>query len=408
MSAMKPWRNAASWIPAGLARQGSQRSSCGSFRYPLLVLGVMFFLHAILSFTREEYGRATSISNIAACINRPQTAGRESPIPDYYFTPANFTPIEDRRANASFVILARNSDLDGTVRSVREVEDRFNKKYRYPYVLLNDEPFTEQFKTRITVLTEAVVEFGVIPHDHWSQPAWIDDVKANASRAKMEEDGIIYGGSLPYRNMCRFNSGFFFKHELLQKYRWYWRVEPDVHFHCDINFDPFLFMQDNNKLYGFTHALYEIGATIPSLWQHVTDFAKKRPEFVAPGNSMDFVSDNAGMDYNNCHFWSNFEIADMNMWRGPAYTAFFDYLDSTGGFYYERWGDAPVHSIFAALFTRRDQIHFFNEIGYEHAGLTHCPQGEEVWRRGKCTCGPDKNFDYTDFSCMKKWDRLMT
>lgn len=33
--------------------------------------------------------------------------------------------------------------------------------------------------------------------------------------------------------------------------------------------------------------------------------------------------------------WSNFEIADMNFWRSPAYSAFFDYLDSTGGFYYE-------------------------------------------------------------------------
>ena len=33
--------------------------------------------------------------------------------------------------------------------------------------------------------------------------------------------------------------------------------------------------------------------------------------------------------------WSNFEIADMDFWRGPAYTAFFKYLDSTGGFYYE-------------------------------------------------------------------------
>ena len=33
--------------------------------------------------------------------------------------------------------------------------------------------------------------------------------------------------------------------------------------------------------------------------------------------------------------WSNFEISDMDFWRGPAYTAFFEYLDSTGGFYYE-------------------------------------------------------------------------
>lgn len=33
--------------------------------------------------------------------------------------------------------------------------------------------------------------------------------------------------------------------------------------------------------------------------------------------------------------WSNFEIADMSFWRGEAYTKFFDYLDATGGFYYE-------------------------------------------------------------------------
>lgn len=33
--------------------------------------------------------------------------------------------------------------------------------------------------------------------------------------------------------------------------------------------------------------------------------------------------------------WSNFEIADMDFWRGEAYTKYFEYLDSTGGFYYE-------------------------------------------------------------------------
>ena len=37
----------------------------------------------------------------------------------------------------------------------------------------------------------------------------------------------------------------------------------------------------------------------------------------------------------NVLVWSNFEIADMNFWRGEAYTKFFEYLDSKGGFYYE-------------------------------------------------------------------------
>ncbi len=91
--------------------------------------------------------------------------------------------------------------------------------------------------------------------------------------------------------------------------------------------------------------------------------------------------------------WSNFEIADMNFWRGAAYRAFFDYLESQGGFYYERWGDAPVHSIAAALFASKDQIQFFDEIGYEHFPYTHCPRDEETWRRGMCTCEREQSFD---------------
>ena len=82
------------------------------------------------------------------------------------------------------------------------------------------------------------------------------------------------------------------------------------------------------------------------------DFAKAHPEYIAKDNSLGFMSTDNGNSYNLCHcksrlyciikfltcsylVWSNFEIADMDFWRGPAYTAFFDYLDRQGGFYYE-------------------------------------------------------------------------
>jgi hypothetical protein len=49
-------------------------------------------------------------------------------------------------ANATLFMLARNSDVDSAVNSVREVEDRFNRKYGYPWVFLNEEPFSDNFK----------------------------------------------------------------------------------------------------------------------------------------------------------------------------------------------------------------------------------------------------------------------
>ena len=109
--------------------------------------------------------------------------------------------------------------------------------------------------------------------------------------------------------------------------------------------------------------------------------------------------------------WSNFEIGDLDFWRGEAYSKYFDYLESKGGFYYEvcilllyvptepaliryqRWGDAPVHSIAVSLFVKKDQIHFFNEIGYRHEPFQHCPQGD-AHAAGKCWCDAQDNFDY--------------
>jgi len=111
--------------------------------------------------------------------------------------------------------------------------------------------------------------------------------------------------------------------------------------------------------------------------------------------------------------WSNFEIGDLDFWRGEAYSKYFEYLESKGGFYYEvcilfpyfrwsplircqRWGDAPVHSIAVSLFARKDQIHFFNEIGYRHEPFQHCPQGD-AHSAGKCSCEVQDNFDYQGF-----------
>ncbi|XP_006456474.1 hypothetical protein AGABI2DRAFT_211452 [Agaricus bisporus var. bisporus H97] len=382
-------------------------------RYLLLVLGFVISIHTFLSFTHESYSRATSISQIR---NNVYGLDDDNDIPPPLST-ANQTSSDlpfaiseplalDRKANATFVILCRNSDLDGTIRSIREIEDRFNGRHGYPYVLLNEVPFTEEFQMRITVLTSAKVEFGLIPRDHWYQPDWIDEERATTSRDKMVASGIIYGGSVSYRNMCRFNSGFFYQHPLMQKYRWYWRIEPDVHFHCDVNVDPFLFMEDNNKTYSFTITMYEFEATIPSLWGHVHDFIKEHPQYIAEDNAFGFMN-KEGDTYNLCHFWSNFEIADMDFWRSEAYSAFFDYLDSKGGFYYERWGDAPVHSIGAALFLPRSKIHFWDEIGYEHNPYKHCPKLGNNWEKGKCSCNPSTSFDHDGYSCMSKWDRFM-
>ncbi|EPQ51263.1 glycosyltransferase family 15 protein [Gloeophyllum trabeum ATCC 11539] len=310
------------------------------------------------------------------------------------------------RANATLVFLCRNSDLAGVVSTIQQVEDRFNKKFGYPWVLLNDEEFTDYFKTRVSVLTDAPMQFGLIPREHWVQPDWIDEGRAQQARRTMKMQGVIYGDSVSYRNMCRFNSGFFYKHSLLQPYRYYWRVEPSIKLYCDLDYDPFLFMEEHKKTYGFTITFDEIPKTVPTLWDTVKEFMKEHPEYIDKDNGMDYLSEDHGLTWNLCHFWSNFEIADMDFWRSEAYEAFFGFLESKGGFYYERWGDAPVHSIAAALFQPKDRIHFFSDIGYRHDPFQHCPRGYDEWRRGKCACDRHDTFDYAGQSCLWRFEDL--
>ncbi len=66
---------------------------------------------------------------------------------------------------------------------------------------------------------------------------------------------------------------------------------------------------------------------------------------------------------------------------------FFEHLEKEGGFYYERWGDAPVHSIGAALLSSKDKLHFFHEIGYRHEPFQHCPMSDSH-KQGRCWCDP--------------------
>lgn len=48
--------------------------------------------------------------------------------------------------------------------------------------------------------------------------------------------------------MCRYNSGFFYKQQVLEPFDFYWRVEPGIQLFCDVDYDPFLFVRSSVSL----------------------------------------------------------------------------------------------------------------------------------------------------------------
>ena len=206
----------------------------------------------------------------------------------------------------------------------------------------------------------------LIPKDHWEVPSWIDDELFEESAKILKENDIQYGAMKSYHQMCRWNSGLFYKHPALADTQFYWRVEPKVHFFCDVDYDVFRFMADHNKTYGFTINLYDAPQSIPTLWPETIKFIAQHPEYLHENNAMPWLTDATrrpehnmkANGYSTCHFWSNFEVADMNFWRSQAYEDYFNHLDRAGGFFYERWGDAPVHSIALGLFEDSSRVHW--------------------------------------------------
>jgi mannosyltransferase len=202
----------------------------------------------------------------------------------------------------------------------------------------------------------------------------------------------------------------FYDIEELKRYKWYWRIEPEVEFSCSITYDPFVEMVRHGKVYGYTIALWEKQNTAPNLFQLVSDYKRERlitdstlwMSMISPAwlpwpfrKMLRFKEghDITGDSWNLCHYWSNFEIADMDFFRSAKYRDFFKYLDEKEGFYLERvspiflthlatsynadmifkWGDAAVHSLAAALFLEPDQLHNFEDFGYRHPPFGVCP-----------------------------------
>ena len=219
----------------------------------------------------------------------------------------------------------------------------------------------------------------------------------------MELKKVFKGSILSYHHMCRYYSGFFFRHSLTLKYDYYWRLDTHVKFPCHIKEDPFLFLKNKKKLYGFTLTINEELNTMPTLWPKFKNyFNLPRSNQTDNSNGLDFISKNNGDELKSlCVFWNNFEIASFSIFRNKDYVDYFDYLDKSGGFYYERWGDAVIHTYYALTRLKLNQIERFKDIGYGHSGRYNWPRDKAILK--KCLKVDD---DEHLPNCKKRWDDL--
>jgi|SRR5579859_7508100 len=129
------------------------------------LLLIFFFLLASLYYISRSYSRIPyppTSDSFQPGGRRPAKPPSQFPIPA---GPANTKPQahndpQTGKVKAAFVTLVRNGELWDMVRSIRQVEDRFNRNYHYPWIFMNDEPFTDEFMDTVSAMTSGKAKFG--------------------------------------------------------------------------------------------------------------------------------------------------------------------------------------------------------------------------------------------------------
>lgn len=173
------------------------------------------------------------------------------------------------------------------------------------------------------------------------------------------EINSVPGFGIGYRHMCRFFSGEIFKLEHLKQYKYVWRLDTDSFILGPIEYNVFDRMAKEKAKYGYINIQFDHPKMTIGLWE-------KSSKFFIENDIKSLVDINDEIHKNRV-FYTNFEIFDMDWFRSETYQKYYNYIDSTGGIFINRWGDHCIRYIAVKALLNEEETLFFNDIHYYHS-----------------------------------------
>lgn len=98
-----------------------------------------------------------------------------------------------RRESATFLVLCGNEEVFKLPESIQSIPDRFNYRFNYDWVFLNDKTFDVQFMYIASQnIAQGKLSFGQIPPEHWEYPGWMNQTYAGEQLARLVEEDVVY------------------------------------------------------------------------------------------------------------------------------------------------------------------------------------------------------------------------
>ncbi len=94
--------------------------------------------------------------------------------------------IEKSRESAAFLTIIDydNANIQNFIKTIKIVEDRFNSKFHYNWIILSPFELSYEFKLKISKYCSGNVEFGLIPAKEWTIPKWINQTNKEFFKKK--------------------------------------------------------------------------------------------------------------------------------------------------------------------------------------------------------------------------------
>jgi len=230
-------------------------------------------------------------------------------------------------------------------------DENFNNAFDYPVIIFHESDVDEAGKLNLRSLTRSTLYFQRVD---FRLPPFI-----NASLISTHCDGLARFG-FGYRHMCRFHAMKIYDEPILASdtLDYIWRLDDDSLLTKPVKYDVFRYMREHRLRYGYVLKSSDSSDCVYGLEDAVQEYCENKK--MTPS----FVWRMPTIVYNN------FEVSDVSLWRSTGYRDFIDFIDSKGGIFYHRWGDAPIKSLAVSLLLREDEVHQFNDIGYSHQGMS--------------------------------------
>lgn len=110
----------------------------------------------------------------------------------------------DLPVKGAFYMVVDSGDLQHIRASIRSVEDRFNHRFRYPWILLSNQHLTASFRNYITKLTTSPIFFGKIDAELWDYPSWVSGVRAEDYMKYFSSSDVKHATSFLFRQRSRY------------------------------------------------------------------------------------------------------------------------------------------------------------------------------------------------------------